>query len=192
MMSIRVLAIGGSLRQGSYNHLLLEQAQRQAPEGMRIEIAELSDVPLYNSDVQAQGFPEPVRRLAAQAAQADAFLIATPEYNYSIPGVLKNAIDWLSRVPEAPFQGKPVAIASASMSGLGGVRAQYHLRQVLIYLDVMPLNKPELFVSAAHEKFAADGRLTDEATREGLDKLLAALAARTLRLRAGEAVAVAA
>ncbi len=191
-MSIRVLAIGGSLRQGSYNHLLLEQARRQAPEGMEIEIADLSDVPLYNSDVQAQGFPESVRRLAAQVAQADAFLIATPEYNYSIPGVLKNAIDWLSRVPEAPFQGKPVAIASASMSGLGGVRAQYHLRQVLIYLDVLPLNKPELFVSAAHEKFGADGQLTDAMTREGLDALLAALAARTLRLRMGDAVAEAA
>jgi len=191
-MSIRVLAIGGSLRQGSYNHLLLEQARRQAPEGMDIEIADLSDVPLYNGDVQAKGFPESVQRLAAQAAGADAFLIATPEYNYSIPGVLKNAIDWLSRVPGAPFQGKSAAIASASMGGLGGARAQYHLRQVLVYLDLHPLNKPELFVSAAHEKFSADGELTDGAVREGLDKLLAALVAHARRLRTGEAVAEAA
>ncbi len=191
-MSIRVLAIGGSLRQGSYNHLLLEQARRQAPEGVDIEIADLSDVPLYNGDVQAKGFPESVQRLAAQAASADAFLIATPEYNYSIPGVLKNAIDWLSRVPEAPFQGKPAAIASASMGGLGGARAQYHLRQVLVYLDLHPLNKPELFVSAAHEKFSADGELTDGSVREGLDTLLAALAAHARRLRTAEAVAEAA
>lgn len=191
-MSIRVLAIGGSLRRGSYNHLLLEQAQRQAPQGMSIEIADLSDIPLYNGDVQAQGFPASVQRVAEQAAQAGAFLIATPEYNYSIPGVLKNAIDWLSRVPGAPFQGKPVAIASASMGGMGGARAQYHLRQVLIYLDVHPLNKPELFISAAHEKFAADGELTDALSRKGLDALLAALAAHTHRLQGREAVAVAA
>lgn len=191
-MSIRVLAIAGSLRQGSYNRLLLQQAQRQAPEGMSIEIADLSDVPLYNGDVQAQGFPASVQRLAAQAAQADAFLIATPEYNYSISGVLKNTIDWLSRVPSAPFQGKAVAIASASMGGLGGARAQYHLRQVLIYLDVHPVNKPELFISAAHEKFAADGQLTDPASRDGLDKLLAALAAQTARLQAQEPAAEAA
>ncbi|WP_298015428.1 NAD(P)H-dependent oxidoreductase [uncultured Castellaniella sp.] len=191
-MSIRVLAIGGSLRQGSYNHLLLEQARRQAPQGMSIEIADLSDVPLYNGDVQAQGFPGSVQRLAEQAAQADAFLIATPEYNYSIPGVLKNAIDWVSRVPGAPFQGKPAAIASASMGGLGGSRAQYHLRQVLVYLDLHPLNKPELFISAAHEKFAADGELTDAVSRDGLDKLLAALAAHTRRLQALDTVAEAA
>jgi len=191
-MSIRVLAIGGSLRQGSYNHLLLRQAQRQAPEGMSIEIADLADVPLYNGDIEAQGFPASVQRVAAQIARADAILIATPEYNYSISGVLKNAIDWLSRVPGAPFQGKPAAIASASMSGLGGARAQYHLRQVLTYLDLHPLNKPELFISTAHEKFDADGALTDAASREGLDKLLAALATHARRLGARDAVAEAA
>ncbi|CAM5788760.1 NADPH-dependent FMN reductase [Castellaniella caeni] len=191
-MSIRVLAIGGSLRQGSFNHLLLRQAQRQAPEGMVIDIADLSDIPLYNGDVQAQGFPAAVQRVAAQVAQADALLIATPEYNYSISGVLKNAIDWLSRVPGTPFQGKPVAITSASMSGLGGARAQYHLRQVLVYLDVHPLNKPELFISAAHEKFNAQGELTDAASRAGLDALLAALAARAAQLQLREPVAEAA
>ncbi|WP_345797391.1 NAD(P)H-dependent oxidoreductase [Castellaniella sp. MT123] len=191
-MSIRVLAIGGSLRKGSYNHLLLEQARRQAPEGMSIEIANLSDVPLYNSDMQAQGFPASVQRIAEQAAQADAFLVATPEYNYSIPGVLKNTIDWLSRVPSMPFQGKPVAIASASMGGLGGARAQYHLRQVLIYLDVHPLNKPELFIPVAHEKFSADGVLTDAMSRDGLDALLTALAAKTRQLQVREPAAQAA
>ncbi len=191
-MSIRVLAIGGSLRKGSYNHLLLEQARRQAPEGMSIEIADLSDVPLYNGDLQAQGFPASVQRLTEQAAQANAFLIATPEYNYSIPGVLKNTIDWLSRVPSMPFKGKPVAITSASMGGLGGARAQYHLRQVLIYLDVHPLNKPELFIPVAHEKFSADGVLTDTMSRDGLDALLAALVAQTHRLQVRESAAEAA
>lgn len=188
-MSIRVLAIGGSLRQGSYNHLLLLQAQRQAPEGMTIEIADLSDVPLYNGDVQAQGFPAGVQRIADQVAQADAILIATPEYNYSFPGVLKNAIDWLSRVPSAPFQGKPVALASASMGGLGGSRAQYQLRQVLVFLDLHPLNKPELFISAAHEKFSDSGELTDAVSRNGLDTLLQALAAHTRRLSTQDEVA---
>ncbi|HET8596721.1 MAG TPA: NAD(P)H-dependent oxidoreductase [Castellaniella sp.] len=175
-MPIHILAIGGSLRQGSYNRLLIEQARRQAPQGAIIEIAELSDVPLYDGDVEAQGLPDSVKRLAAQASRADAFLIATPEYNYSVPGVLKNAIDWLSRAHTAPFSGKPAAIISASMSWLGGARAQYHLRQILVYLDARTLNKPELFISAAHEKFSASGELTDPAARQGLSNLLAALA----------------
>ncbi|WP_417276210.1 NADPH-dependent FMN reductase [Castellaniella sp.] len=191
-MSIRVLAIGGSLRKESYNQQLIRQAQRQAPQDVVIELADLSDVPLYNGDIQAEGFPASVLRIAEQAAQADAFLIATPEYNYSISGVLKNAIDWLSRVPSAPFQGKPVALASASMGGLGGARAQYHLRQVLIYMDVHVLNKPELFISTAHEKFSAEGELTDVASRAGLDALLAALAVQTRRLQASEPAAQAA
>ncbi|HEX7386643.1 MAG TPA: NADPH-dependent FMN reductase [Castellaniella sp.] len=188
-MSIKVLAIGGSLRKGSFNHLLLEQAKRQAPEGMDVQIADLSGVPLYNGDVQEQGFPAAVQALAAQVQAADALLIATPEYNYSFSGVLKNAIDWLSRVPGAVFQGKPVALASASMGGMGGVRAQYQLRQVLVFLDVHPLNKPELFVSAAHEKFSASGELTDEFSRQGLDNLLAALAGAVQRTQELEAQA---
>jgi len=182
-MSINVLAIGGSLRKGSLNHLLLEQARHQAPDGMSIELADLSDVPLYNGDVQAQGFPSSVQRLAAQITAADAILISTPEYNYSFSGVLKNAIDWLSRVPGAIFQGKPVALTSASMGGMGGIRAQYQLRQVLVFLDVHPLNKPELFVSAAHEKFSESGELTDAFTRQGLDNLLLALAERVRSVR---------
>ncbi|MGB6008995.1 NADPH-dependent FMN reductase [Castellaniella sp.] len=176
-MPIHILAIGGSLRRSSYNRLLIEQARRQAPQDAIIEIADLSDVPLYNDDTEAQGFPAPVRRLAAQADRADAFLIATPEYNYSVPGVLKNAIDWLSRAHKAPFAGKPVAIASASASWLGGARAQYHLRQILVYLDARTLNKPELFISTAHEKFSASGELTDPVARQGLFSLLATLTA---------------
>ncbi|MFA5665271.1 NADPH-dependent FMN reductase [Castellaniella sp.] len=190
-MSIRALALAGSLRQGSYNRLLVRQAQRQAPEGMSIEQADIRDVPLYDGDVQAgQGFPASIRRIAAQAAAADAFLIATPEYNYSFPGVLKNVIDWLSRMPEAPFQGKPMAIMSASMGGLGGARAQYHLRQVLIYLDVQLLNKPELFIPLAHEKFSKEGELIDLPSRGALDALLLALADKTRRRQGFEASAL--
>uniref|UniRef100_UPI00333FB701 NADPH-dependent FMN reductase n=1 Tax=Castellaniella defragrans TaxID=75697 RepID=UPI00333FB701 len=187
-MSIRVLAIGGSLRKNSYNHRLLEQARRLAPEGMTIELADLADVPLYNGDVEAAaGVPEAVSRIGAQIGQADAVLIATPEYNYSIPGVLKNAIDWLSRLSPNPLKGKPLALASASMGGLGGSRAQYHLRQVLVFLDPMILNKPELFIAAAHEKFSPEGELTDPTARAGLVALLQALADRAAQQQAGAA-----
>lgn len=180
-MTIRVLAIGGSLRKGSFNKMLVEQVRRQAPEGMLIEIADISDVPLYNGDVQTGGFPQAVQRLSEQVSNADAFFIATPEYNYSVPGVLKNTLDWLSRNPEARFQGKPLAIASASMGKLGGARAQHHLRQVLIYMDVDMVNKPELTIAAAHEKFSDKGELLDLQAREILDNLLASLMAKTLR-----------
>lgn len=186
-MTIRVLAIGGSLRKGSFNNMIIEQARRQAPEGMIIDIADISDVPLYNGDVHTNGFPPAVQRLSAQVSQADAFLIATPEYNYSVPGVLKNTLDWLSRNPEAKFQGKPMAIASASMGMLGGARAQHHLRQVLIYMDVDMVNKPELTIGTAHEKFSENGELMDITARNLLDKLLAALQAKTLRNQAIQA-----
>lgn len=175
-MNTRILAIGGSLRKDSYNRLLIEEARRVAPEGVTVDIADLSDVPFYDGDVEAAGLPASVVRLAEQVEQADAILIATPEYNYSIPGVLKNSIDWLSRVPTKPIQGKPVGLASASMGGLGGSRAQYHLRQILVVLDPVVLNRPEVFVSAVHEKFTAEGELTDPTVRASLVALLQALA----------------
>ena len=180
---IKVLAFGGSLRKGSYNHQLLLAAKALAPADMQIELADISDVPLYNGDVQAQGFPAAVLKLGQQVADADAILFATPEYNYSIPGVLKNAIDWLSRLPEAPFNDKPVAIMGASMGGFGTARSQYHLRQVLVFLNMHPLNKPEVFVSAAHEKFDAEGRLTDETARQTVRQQLTALQAWSERLQ---------
>ena len=190
---VRILGLSGSLRKGSFNSALLRAAAGLMPESATLEIGTIEGIPLYHGDLEAErGLPEAVIALKDQVAQADALLLVTPEYNNSIPGVFKNAIDWLSRVPGAPFQGKPVAIASASMGGMGGARAQYHLRQVLIYLDVHPLNKPELFISAAHEKFDADGTLTDAASRDGLDQLLAALAAHARRLGTREAVAEAA
>lgn len=178
----KVLAFGGSLRKGSYNHQLLLAAQQLAPADMQIEIADISGVPLYNGDVQEQGFPDAVQQLGQQVAAADAILFATPEYNYSIPGVLKNTIDWLSRLPTAPFNDKPVAIMGASMGGFGTARSQYHLRQVLVFLNMHPLNKPEVFVSAAHDKFSADGELLDETARKSVQQQLAALADWSKRL----------
>ena len=181
--SLNVLGLCGSLRQASYNLAALRAAQALAPgAGMQIDIADISDLPLYNEDVYAQGFPAPVERLRNQIRAADALLFVTPEYNYSMSGVSKNAMDWASRPPEQPFAGKPAAIMGASPGALGSARAQYHLRQTLVFLDVHPLNKPEVMIGAAHERFDAQGQLIHEPTREFIGKLLAALAAWTQRL----------
>jgi chromate reductase len=179
---IRVLGICGSLRRASLNAGLLRAAVELAPAGVSVQTADLADIPLYNEDVREQGFPPAVAELRRQVGEADALLIVTPEYNYSIPGVLKNAIDWVSRPPEQPFDGKPLAIMGGS-PGMGTVRAQYHLRQVCVFLNMLPLNKPEVMVGRAHEKFDADGKLTDAKTREVVAGLLTALASWTRRLR---------
>lgn len=179
-MAVKVLAISGSLRKGSFNTLLLEQARRQTPAGLEIEIADISAIPLYNGDIEAQGFPESVLQVAEQAQQADAFLLATPEYNYAMSGVMKNALDWLSRVPGNSFAGKTVALATAAGGNLGGARAQLQMRQVLTYLDVDFVNRPEVLIARAHEKFSADGELTDDVAKGFLDQLLAALLTKSL------------
>jgi chromate reductase len=180
---LNVLGICGSLRQASYNAAALRVAQALAPEvGMSITSADIADLPLYNEDLRADGFPAAVERLREQIRAADALLFVTPEYNYSIPGVIKNAIDWASRPPEQPFAGKPAAIMGASPGAIGTARAQYHLRQVLVFLDVHPLNKPEVMIGAAHERFDAQGQLIHEPTREFIAKMLAALAAWTRQL----------
>jgi len=170
-----VLAICGSLRAGSYNRSALRAAIGLKPPGMTIETAEIGSFPLYNEDVRAQGFPAPVETFRRQIAAADALLFVTPEYNYSIPGVLKNAIDWASRPPDQPFAGKPVAMMGAS-AGMGGtVRSQYDLRRCCVFLDMHPVNKPEVFIGAAPTKFDAEGRLTDEVGRGLIRDLLVAL-----------------
>lgn len=174
---MKIAAISGSLRKASFNTALLHTARELAPAGMDMLIADLSEIPMYDADLQAEGFPSPVQRLADQIGKADAVLIATPEYNYSIPGVLKNAIDWLSRMDNQPFNGKPIAIMGASMGGLGTARSQYHLRQVFVFLNGMVMNRPEVFVGAAHEKFDADGNLTDPGTRDFLVQYLEAVQA---------------
>ncbi len=180
---IHVLGFSGSLRRGSYNTALLRAAAELLPEGMTLETFDLAPIPLYNEDVRAAGYPEPVQEFRKRIATADALLIATPEYNYSIPGVLKNALDWASRLPNPPLWGKPVAIMGASDGMFGTARAQMQLRQVCVTTNMLPINKPEVLVARAQDKFDANGRLVDETTRRFLRELLEALAAWTRRLQ---------
>lgn len=171
---MNILAISGSLRKASINTALLKAAQSAAPAGMSIEIARINQIPLYDGDIDGAQKPPAVIDLSDRISSADGVLIATPEYNFSVPGVLKNAIDWISRVESQPFAGKPLGIIGASPGNLGTARAQYHLRQVFIYLDPRVMNRPELFVSNAVSKFDADGGLTDEETRKFLAAYLSA------------------
>jgi chromate reductase len=177
-----VLAICGSLRTGSYNRAALRTAIELKPPRMTIGTADISAFPLYNEDVRAQGFPPPVETLRRQIAAADALLFVTPEYNYSMPGVLKNAIDWASRPPNQPFAGKPVAIMGAAAGMAGSARAQYDLRRSCVFLDMHPINKPEVLIGQAQTKFDAEGRFTDEVGRGLIHDLLVALEQWTHRL----------
>ncbi len=172
------LGISGSLRQQSLNTAALRACQQALPPGVTMSLFDISAIPLYNDDVYRQGFPAPVQQLREQIQAADAVVIATPEYNYSVPGVLKNAIDWASRPPLQPFDGKPIALIGATPGGLGTSRSQYHLRQVFVYLNGQLLNRPEVFISGAQNKFDQDGKLTDTATAELLGKMLVALSER--------------
>lgn len=180
---VHVLGISGSLRKGSLNTALLRAAAELLPPAMTLSIADISAIPVFNSDLMTDGFPAPVEDLRRRIAEADAILFSSPEYNFSISSPLKNAIDWASRPPNQPLAAKPAAIMGASPSGLGTGRAQMHLRQVFVFLDVHPVNKPEVLVSRAHEKFDAEGRLTDEPTRKIVGELLVSLEAWTRRLR---------
>jgi chromate reductase len=182
-VDIHVLGISGSLRKGSYNSALLNAASELLPEGMTLEKFDLSSIPFYNEDVRALGYPKAVQEFRDRLAAADAVLFATPEYNFSIPGVLKNAIDWASRPPDPPLNGKPVAIMGASTGNFGTVRAQMHLRQVCVFCNMFPLNRPEVLVMRAREKFDSGGRLVDETARGFIRDLLAALADWTRRLQ---------
>jgi chromate reductase, NAD(P)H dehydrogenase (quinone) len=180
---VQILGFAGSLRRTSYNAGALRAAAELLPEGAALEIFDLAPLPLYNQDFEGELAPEPVKAFKARIAAADALLIATPEYNYSIPGVLKNAIDWASRpVATQPFSGKPTAIFGAG-GRVGTARAQYHLRQIAVFTNMLVLNKPELLIQYAWEKFDGDGNLTDAATREQLAALLIALVDWTRRLR---------
>jgi chromate reductase len=181
--TVRILGIAGSLRRGSFNAATLRAAQELAPTGMTIESFVIAPIPLYNEDVFEQGFPAPVEDLRARIKAAEGLLIVTPEYNYSIPGVLKNAIDWASRPPEQPFDDKPISLMGASGGTLGTARAQYHLRQCFIFLNGLVMTRPEVMIPQAHNKFDAAGKLTDQATRDFITAHLAALKAWVLRLR---------
>lgn len=181
--SIHVVAISGSLRRASYNSAALRAARDVMPDGMTMEIVGIGALPLYNEDARVDGDPASVIALRERIATAHAILIATPEYNFSVPGVLKNAIDWISRVPELPFNDKPLGIIGASTGILGTGRAQYHLRQMAVFLNMHVMNKPEVFIARAQEKFDADGRLTDDRTREFLRTFMAAFAVWARRMR---------
>jgi chromate reductase len=172
---MKVLGLSGSLRKGSYNSMALRAAQKRVPAGMTLDIADISAIPMFNDDVRAAGEPAQVAALKAQVRAADAVLIATPEYNFSIPGVLKNTLDWLSRPPEPPFDGKVVAIMGASPGPVGTARVQYDLRKVLVFMNAFTVNKPEVFISLAQNKFDAQGELTDETTAKFIGDLLVAM-----------------
>ncbi|GAN69164.1 NADPH-dependent FMN reductase [Acetobacter orleanensis] len=169
----------GSLRKGSLNGIVARALPELTPEGVTITpLGSIADVPLYDQDVQEQGFPAPVLAMAEQIRAADGLIIVTPEYNYSMPGGLKNALDWLSRVTPQPLAGKPVALQTASPGAIGGARAQYHLRQTLVFLDAFVLNKPEVMIGQAISKFDVEqAKLTDEPTRAYLTRQIEALAA---------------
>lgn len=163
--AIHIAGISGSLREQSYNTAALRAALELLPEDVTLEPVGIGDVPLYNDDLRLQGYPPAVQRLRERLAAADGVLLMTPEYNYSVPGVLKNAIDWASRPPDQPFDGKPVAIMGASPGMLGTARAQYHLRQMLVFLNAYVLNRPEIMIAQATAKFDEAGHLTDAPTR---------------------------
>ncbi len=177
--ALRFAVMVGSLRKASYNAAIARALPALAPEGVTIELlGSVGDFPLYNADVQAEGFPPAVTAMAEAIRAADGVIFVTPEYNYSIPGALKNAIDWISRVPNQPFAGKPVAIQSASQGLFGGVRAQLHLRHAFVFLDARAMNKPEVIIPLVQTKVdAATGEVTDAATRGFLADQIKAFAA---------------
>lgn len=183
-----VCGLAGSLRRASLNRALLRAAQELAPAGMEIRIFDrMAEIPLFNADLEASGDPEAVIALRRAIADADALLIATPEYNHGVPGVLKNAIDWASRpARRSVLTGKPTAILGASPGVTGTARAQAQLRQSFVFTDTPALLQPEILVYRAREKFDAEGRLTDERTREFVVKLLEGLAGWTRRLRSAD------
>ena len=183
---IKLLGISGSLRKQSYNSGALRAIPSLLPDGMTFEVAELADVPFYNADVEQTGFPDAVKGFRARVASADALIFAVPEYNFSLPGVLKNALEWLSRPPNPPVNGKPCAVFGASVSPLGTARGQFHFRHVCVSLNMATVNVPHVDITNAKTKFDAQSQLTDTASLDALRQLLQELKTVTLRLRASQ------
>ena len=179
---VKILGISGSLRRESYNRAALRAATQLAPEGATIEVFELDGIPGFNQDDEPNP-PAKVVELKKRIREADAILFVTPEYNYSVPGVLKNAIDWASRpYGDSAWSGKPVAIMGASVGTFGTARAQYHLRQMFVFLNMFPVNQPEVMIGNAAERFDADGNLTHDPTKEFIRQLLQNLVDWTRRI----------
>ena len=176
---LQLVVLLGSLRRGSYNAALARALPALAPPDVKLDLlGSIGEFPIYDGDLEARGVPAPAIAMGAAIAKADGVIVVTPEYNYSIPGGLKNAIDWLSRLKPQPFVDKPVALQSASAGVLGGARAQYHLRQTFVMLEARVFNKPEVFVGLAHGKVDGNtGELTDAPTREIIARQLIGFAA---------------
>lgn len=180
--TIRILGIAGSLRKESFNRGALRAAQELAPEGVEIEIFDLDGIPGFNQDQESEP-PAIVAEFKKKIREADAIIFSTPEYNYSIPGVLKNAIDWASRpYGDSAWDGKPAAIMGASGGNIATARAQYDLRKSMVFLNMFPINKPEVMIGGAGDKFDAEGNLTDETTRDFIRQQVEALVEWTRRL----------
>ena len=183
---VRILGIAGSLRKTSYNRGVLRAAQELAPEGSTVDIFELDGFPGFNQDDE-QNPPEKIAEFKQRIRDADAILFVTPEYNYSVPGVLKNAIDWASRpYGDSAWNGKPAAIMGASIGGIATARAQYHLRQMMVFLNMFPINQPEVMIGNAGDKFDEAGNLTDETTKKYIGQMLQNLVDWTRRIDQGK------
>jgi len=179
---VRILGIAGSLRHESYNRAALRAATQLVPEGASLDIFELDGIPGFNQDDE-QNPPAKIAELKRRIREADAILFVTPEYNYSVPGVLKDAIDWASRpYGDSAWNGKPAAIMGASIGAIGTARAQYHLRQMMVFLNMFPINQPEVMIGNASERFDSAGNLTDDTTKEFIRQLLRSLVEWTNRI----------
>src|SRR3954471_2778800 len=183
---IKVLGVCGSLRKASLSMAALRACKELMPAGMSMTIAQIGEIPMYNQDIFDAGIPQAAKRFYDEVAAADGVLIASPEYNFSLPPVLKNAIDWLSKMPKQPFENKPIALFSASQGPLGGARVQYDLRRILVQLWGLVLPRPEVFIGVAQTKFDKEGRLTDEATRKFLTDLVTGFKSWIERMRAAK------
>jgi chromate reductase len=180
--TIRILGFAGSLRRESYNRGALRAATKLVPEGAILETIELDGIPSFNQD-EEQNPPPKIVEFKRRIRESDAILFVTPEYNYSVPGMLKNAIDWASRpYGDSAWNGKPAAIMGASPGSIGTARAQYHLRQIMVFLNMFPLNQPEVMIGNAAARFDQQGNLTDESTKDHIRKLLKSLAEWARRL----------
>jgi chromate reductase len=180
---IKLLGISGSLRAQSYNSGALSVVGSVLPEGMEFDVASLAELPFYNADVEQRGFPAAVESFRRRVAAADALIFAVPEYNFSVPGVLKNALEWLSRPPNSPANGKPCAIFGASVSPLGTARGQFHFRHICVSLNMIPVNAPHVDITNAKTKFDAQGQLIDQESVDLIRQLVDELRRLTMRLR---------
>ena len=182
--AIKLLGISGSLRAQSFNSGALSVVGAVLPEGMEFAVATF---PFYNADVEQRGFPAEVESFRKKVAAADALIFAVPEYNFSVPGVLKNALEWLSRPPNSPTNGKPCAMFGASVSPLGTARGQFHFRHICVSLNMIPVNAPHVDITNAKTKFDERGRLTDQASIDLIRQLVGELRNLTIRLRGTQA-----